>query len=127
MALLLFSVVLLMGVPVVSGFITSRRQRRENRRNFAAFLGFSGAVVALVAAIINVTAYIVWFHSLQDVTEYPARQGFMFISGGVAWISSAVSFAAGLFSSGMRRVVLVTFAPLMWLTFIFAAVSNFGK
>jgi hypothetical protein len=127
MALLLFAGVLLMGVPVVSGFLTSRRQRRENRRNFAAFVGFSGAVVALMATTVSFTSYIVWFQSLQDVTSHPARQGFIFISSGIAWISSAVSFVAGLFSSGVRRVVLVTFAPLMWLTYIFAAVSNFGK
>jgi hypothetical protein len=127
MALLLFSVVLLMGVPVVSGFITSRRQRRENRRNFIAFVGFCEAVVALTATTVYFTAYIVWFQSLQDVYSHPARQGFIFISGCIALISSAVSFSAGLFSAGMRRAVLITFTPVTWLTYLFAAFSNFGK
>ena len=127
MALLLLSVVLLMAVPVVFGFRSSRRQRHEDRRNFAAFVGFSSGIIAIMATILYLTAGIVWLQSLPDSYLHPAGQGLVFVSGVIGIAASLVASCVGLFSFGIRRVALVTFGPAMCLIYVFAAFSNFGK
>jgi hypothetical protein len=49
---------LVIAVPVVAGFISSRRQHTVERRYFAAFVGFSAAIVALSAMIASIAATI---------------------------------------------------------------------
>ncbi|HXM23566.1 MAG TPA: hypothetical protein VN948_20080 [Terriglobales bacterium] len=117
---------LLIAVPVVAGFITSRGQRGIDRRHFAAFVGFSAAIVALSATIGGITATIVWFRPPQHPYYHPVEQGFVFIFSIIGLLSTGTAFCAGLFSNGIRRVALVLFGPAMAVVYVLAAFSNFG-
>jgi hypothetical protein len=127
MLALLLSAVLLIAVPMVAGFITSRRHRREDRRNFSAFVGFSVGIVAVIATILYLSAAIVWIHSLRDAYSHPARQGLIFVSGVIGIVASLVASCVGLFTVGIRRVALVIFGPVMCSIYVLAAFSSFGK
>ncbi|MGP0096528.1 MAG: hypothetical protein ACLPHI_05800 [Terriglobales bacterium] len=110
-------VTLIVAVPVVAGFITSRRRRRLDRWHFAAFVGFSGGVAAVAATIL-------WLASARNLS--PAWQGVTFVSGIVGIISSLVAFFAGLFTGGVPRFALVSFGIAMGLIYFLGAFSNFG-
>jgi hypothetical protein len=117
---------LVIAVPVVAGFVSSRRQRAVDRRHFAAFVGFSAAIVALSAVIAGITATIVWMRPPESPHDHPVEAGFVFIFCLIALLSTGVAFLAGLFSSGIRRVALVLFVPAMAIVWLLAAFSNFG-
>jgi hypothetical protein len=117
---------LLIAVPVVAGFITSRGQRGIDRRHFAAFVGFSAAVVALSAMIASIAATIVWLKPPQSPYYHPVEQGFVFIFSIIGLLSTGTAFIAGLCSSGIRRVALVLFVPAVAIIWFLAAFSNFG-
>jgi drug/metabolite transporter (DMT)-like permease len=116
---------LLIAVPIVVGFITSRGQRGVDRRHFAAFVGFGAAIVALGATIGGITATIVWLRPPQSPYDHPVEQGFVFIFSIIGLLSTGIAFFAGLFSNGIRRVALVLFVPAMAIIYALAAFSNF--
>jgi hypothetical protein len=127
MLVLLLAIVLLIAVPVVAGFVTTRRERQADRRHFAALVGFSAGIFAIAATIVSFTVPIVWFRPPDLPYYHPALQGIVFISGSIGIISSGVAFVAGLFCGGIRRVALVAaFAPVIGLIYLLAAFSNFG-
>ena len=117
---------LVIAVPVVAGFISSRRQRTVDRRHFAAFVGFSAAIVALGAIIAAIAATIVWLKPPQSPYDHPVEQGFVAILCIIGLLSTGIAFIAGLFSGGIRRVALVLFVPAMAIIWLLAAFSNFG-
>jgi hypothetical protein len=117
---------LLIAVPVVAGFISSRRQRSLDRRHFAAFVGFSAAIVALSAVIASIAATIIWMRPPESPYYHPVVAGFGFICSWIGLLSTGIAFFAGLFSSGIRRVGLVLFVPAMAIIWLLAAFSNFG-
>ena len=117
---------LVIAVPVVAGFITSRGQRGVDRRHLAAFVGFSAAIVALGATIGGITASIIWLRPPQSPYDHPLEQGFVFIFSIVGLLSTGTAFCAGLFSNGVRRIALVLFGPAMAVVYMLAAFSNFG-
>jgi len=119
-------VCLVIAIPVVAGFMSSRRQRGVDRRHFAAFLGFSAAVVALGVMAAAIAATIVWFRPPQSPYDHPVEQGFVFICSVIGLLSTGTAFVAGLFSTGIRRVALILFGPCMALVYVLAAFSNFG-
>jgi len=87
---------LVIAVPVVAGFITSRGQRGVDRRHLAAFVGFSAAIVALGATIGGITASIIWLRPPQSPYDHPLEQGFVFIFSIVGLLSTGTAFCAGL-------------------------------
>jgi uncharacterized transporter YbjL len=128
MAMIILSalVALVIAVPVMAGFISSRRQRAVDRRHFAAFVGFSAAIVALSATVSTITANVVWMRPPQHPYYHPVEQGFAFIFSIIGLLSTGTAFFAGLFSSGIRRVVLALFLPAMAIIWLLTAFSNFG-
>jgi len=117
---------LVIAVPVVAGFISSRTERTVDRRHFAAFVGFSAAIVALSAMIASIAATIVWLRPPQSPYDHPVLQGFVFIFSIMGLLSTGIAFVAGLCSSGIRRVALVLFVPAIAIIWLMAAFSNFG-
>jgi len=91
----LLLIVLVIAVPVIAGFINSRKQRRVDRRHFAAFLGFSAGLVSVVATTISFTVAILWFRPPQLPYFHPSLQGVAFISSSIGLISSGVAFLGG--------------------------------
>lgn len=116
---LMLPVTIVIGVPVVVGFIASRKQRSEDRRHRAAFIGFSGAIVAVAATILSLSA--------AQPYSSPARQGLAFVSGIIGIVSSLVVFVAGFLSGGFQRFALVSCGIAMGLIYLLAAFSNFGS
>src|SRR5580692_4020012 len=112
MILLSALLTLLIAVPVVAGFISSRGQRGVDRRHFAAFVGFSAAIVALSATVSTITANVVWMRPPEHPYYHPVEQGFVFIFSVIGLLSTGTAFFAGLFSRGIRRV-LALFLPAM--------------
>jgi hypothetical protein len=88
---LMLPVTIVIGVPVVVGFISSRKHRSEDRRHRAACIGFCGAVVAVAATILSLSA--------AQPYSGPARQGLAFVSGIIGIASSLV---AGARTRGIR-------------------------
>lgn len=124
---LLFAILLLIAVPVVRGFVSSRRQRGRNRRDFATFVGFSAAVVALTATIFSFAAGILWSLSLHDPYAHPGRQGLVFVSELIGLAAVIVAFLTGLLSVGVKRITLLAFGAVMFFVYVLAAFSNFGN
>jgi hypothetical protein len=128
MAMIILSalVSLMIAVPVIAGFISTRRERAVDRRHFAAFVGFSAATVALSAMICAIIATIVWMKPPESPYYHPVEQGFVAILSLIGLLSTGVAFVAGLFSNGIRRVVLALFLPAMAIIWLLTAFSNFG-
>lgn len=119
-------VALLVAVPVLGGFIRSRRQRSIDRQHFAAFVGFSAAIVALISITSGITANIIWVMAPESPHDHPVEQAFVAIFSIIGLLSTCVAFFAGLCSSGIRRLALVLFVPAVALIYLLAAFSNFG-
>lgn len=124
MHMFLLVIVVLVAVPVTTGFIGSRKRRREDRQHFAAFVGFCGSIVAVVVTI----AWLIGARLSTAPAQHPsaALQTFELVFGYIGIISSVVAFVAGLLSTGIQRVALVMLGPLMGLIYVVGAFYNFG-
>ena len=117
---------LVIAVPIIEGFIDTRKQRTVDRRYLAAFVGFTAATVALSAIIFGVIADIIWVRPPESAYYHPVERGFVAIMSLVALLSTGVAFFAGLCSRGSWRITLVLFPPAMAVIWLLAALSNFG-
>jgi len=100
---------LVIAVPVVAGFMSSRRQRTVDRRQFAAFVGHSAAIVTLSATLVVIAVSIIWMRPPQSPYDHPVVAGFGSICFWIGLLSIGIAFFAGLFSDGIRRVTLLLF------------------
>jgi len=119
-------ITLVVAVPVLAGFISTRKQHAGNRQLFAAFVGFSAAIVALSAILAAITASIIWMRPPLSPYDHPVVTGFGFIFSWIGLLSTGIAFIAGLFSKGIHRVALVLFVPAMSIIWLLAAFANFG-
>ncbi|MGB8888214.1 MAG: hypothetical protein WCC87_15885 [Candidatus Korobacteraceae bacterium] len=113
------AIFLVLAVPAVVGFVTSRRQRQIDRGYFAAYLGFGASLVAIT---ITFVAPLV----VDPPYPGPTRQGFLFVLGCIWLLSELLTFFAGLFSRGLQRVALVAFAIVIGVLYIAMAIGHSG-
>ena len=118
--------ILLLGTLVIGGlafwgFMASLKQRGIDRRHYAAFVGFSFAVVAVVATTLAMVVAGLRPHPMD-----PVLGGLGFVTGVIAIVSVVVTFFAGLFSLGTRRIALVSCGILIALMYLSILVSHFG-
>jgi len=109
----------------VWGLLTSRRERGVDRRHFAAFVGFAASVIAVV----GLTAYAVVAALQGHVSPYnmsPLRQGFNLVMGITVPTSILVTFFAGLFSQGFKRIALISCSLVVSLMLLLTIAAHFG-
>ena len=102
------------------GFTSSRKQRDIDRRHRVAFVGFSAALVAVSAMTLGLII------GAPHAHPSPAVAGFLGVIGIILTISFLVTFFSGLFSIGGQRIALLSFCVVLFLIFVFDAVSHFG-
>lgn len=124
--MIVLSLLALIAIAVVGGLARSYTGRRTDRRGSAAFLGFTAALIAVVATIAYFTIAMVWLRPPSVPYFHQVAQWFVFISGWVGMISSAIAVLAGLFSRGIPRIALVVFGLVMAVIYVLGAFSNFG-
>ena len=112
---------LVIGGLVVWGFMASLKQRGIDRRHYAAFVGFSAAVVAVAATTLAIVVA-----GLQPHPMNPVLGGLGLVTGVIAIVSICVTFFAGLFSLGTRRIALVSCGIVVALMYLSILVSHFG-
>jgi len=107
---------------MVWGLQTSCKERGIDRRHFAAFLAFIAAVIAATGTTLVAAVLSLYGHARPD----PAWEGFNFIVGAIVFASLLVTFFAGLFSRGIRRIALIASTFMVLLMNLGIAASHFG-
>ena len=114
----------LVAVPVVVGFIRAQKERHISRRHLAAFVGFSSALVGALLTCIAFGVDTIWpgpayYHPI--ITDIVAICSF-------GWLAaSVISLVAGVLSTGRSRLILILYAPITLVIYMFAALGNMGN
>ena len=103
------------------GIVTSRRERSIDRRHFATFLGFNAGITAVTSTSLALVEVNLHPHSMS-----PFWLGCGFVAGIIAIVSIPATFFAGLFSRGMRRVVLVSCSVVVSAIYLLGVAGHFG-
>jgi|SRR5581483_2182926 hypothetical protein len=130
--IILIVFLLVIAVPVWFGFKVSKRRLRQDPMNLQVFAGFVG----LVAALASIAAMVIMFITGLLTTPTSMYSGSLgdnlirlaaVVSFWASLFTLAVSFVAGLFSSGRLRIGLVALGPLMLFLLFSGVFSRFGS
>jgi hypothetical protein len=110
---------------MVSGFLTSRKNRSTDWRCYATYIGFIAAVAAVTGVMINALG----FHLRGHESPYamsPALQAYNLLSGLLIFAALSVTFFTGLLSRGKYRIALVGCTALASLMLLGTVAAHFG-